>query len=75
MANNICIIPTIQEVENLCKSKGYLIDPQKFFNEREARGWISKKGKPIKDWKGSLRNAEYRIRMACGLRGFKPVRF
>ena len=67
MANLICIKPTIQEVENLCDAKGYVIDPQRFFDEREKRGWISKKGKPIKDWKDALRNAEFRHRMAIGL--------
>lgn len=76
MANLICIKPTIQEVENLCDAKGYVIDPKRFFSEREKRDWISKKGKPIKDWKDALRNADYRFRKAIGLsRNFREVRF
>lgn len=76
MANNIIKKPTIQEVEALCEEKGYMLNVQRFYDEREKRGWISKKGKPIKDWKAALRNADYRHKKAIGLSGnFKEVRF
>ena len=60
--------PTFQEVEALCMEKGYLINAKRFYEERERRGWISKKGEPIKDWKAALSNAAYRHKMAISAR-------
>ena len=75
MVNNNNTKPTIQEVEALCEEKGYMLNAKRFFDEREKRGWISKKGKPIKDWKAALSNAAYRHKMAIGLSSnFKEVR-
>jgi hypothetical protein len=42
-------IPTIEEVEEYIKAKGYTIDARAFWAYYDAREW-TKDGKPIKNW-------------------------
>lgn len=46
--------PTIQEIDEYVKDKGYTIDPERFFDYYESRGWMVGKNK-MKDWKASVR--------------------
>ena len=43
-----CIIPSFDEVKEYCKGKN--IDPEKFYDFNQRRGWTID-GKPIRDWK------------------------
>lgn len=43
-----CIIPSFDEVKEYCKGKN--IDPEKFYDFNQRRGWMID-GKPIRDWK------------------------
>ena len=47
--------PTVEEVAEYCKERGNSIDPQRFVDFYTANGWVQGKGKPIKDWKATVR--------------------
>ena len=43
--------PTIEEVEDYFRSHGLSVDARRFFEINERRGWVTKTGKPVDDWK------------------------
>ena len=47
-----------EEVVAYCKSRGNDIDGVLFFDKMEARGWVFKDGRPVKDWKACIRTWE-----------------
>lgn len=48
--------PTILEIEEYCKDKSYsTIDPERFFNFYESKGWLVGKAK-MKNWHAALSN-------------------
>ena len=47
-------IPTLEEVTEYVEANGLPIDPKKFYEKNEERGWITKNGEPIKRWKSVL---------------------
>lgn len=47
--------PTISEVKAYCDEKGYAINPERFVDFYEAKGWMIGKNK-MKDWKAAVRN-------------------
>lgn len=49
--------PTLEEVVEYCKTHGYKMDPEKFYNHYTANGWMVGKN-PMKDWKAAVRNWE-----------------
>ena len=44
--------PTLAEVRAFCSEQRLRIDPDRFFDVNESRGWVTKTGKPVDDWKG-----------------------
>jgi len=49
--------PTIAEIDEYCKEKGYNVNPEKFWNYYESVGWIvGKSRKPMKSWKAAIYN-------------------
>lgn len=55
--NSKFIKPTILEIKEYCTSRNNEVDPQRFFDSYEAKGW--KIGKtPMKDWKAAVRTWE-----------------
>ena len=48
------IKPSLQEIEQCIKEKGYNIDAGAFYDYYEANGWVQGKEKPIKNWKAAL---------------------
>jgi uncharacterized protein YdaU (DUF1376 family) len=51
------IIPSVEEVAAYCIERGNTIDPQKFHDYNESKGW--KVGNsPMKDWKAAVRTWE-----------------
>lgn len=46
--------PTLTEVQNYISEKKYNIDPERFVNFYEAKGWMIGKNK-MKDWKAAVR--------------------
>lgn len=52
------IPPTIDEVSAYCEERKNGIDPEAFVDYYEARGWKYGQGKPVADWKASVRTWE-----------------
>lgn len=46
--------PTVEEVQNYCREKGYAIDPERFVDYYTSNGWMVGKSK-MKDWKAAVR--------------------
>lgn len=47
--------PTVDEIEEYCRTSGYQIDANRFYDHYESNGW--KVGKnPMKDWRAAVRN-------------------
>jgi hypothetical protein len=51
------IRPTIQDIENYCKERGNSVDPERFFNFYESKGWMIGKS-PMKNWKAAVHTWE-----------------
>lgn len=51
--------PTLEEIRHYCKERGNSVDPEKFFNFYESKGWVVGKS-PMKDWKAAVRTWEQR---------------
>lgn len=51
------IPPTVEEVAVFVKEKGLSVDPQRFVDFYESKGWMVGKNK-MKDWKAACRRAE-----------------
>jgi len=49
------IKPSLQDLKDYCKEKGYNIDCEYFLDHYNANGWLVGKNK-MKDWKATLRN-------------------
>ena len=47
--------PTVAEVDQYAREKGYSIDSQRFVDFYECKGWMVGKNK-MKDWKAAVRN-------------------
>ena len=48
--------PTIEQVQEYIKEKGYPIDAQRFFDSNEAKGWVVGKFQtPMKNWQAAVR--------------------
>lgn len=56
---NIFIKPSLIEIEDYCRHRSNKIDPEKFFNHYESRGWcMGKNNTPMSDWKAAIHNWE-----------------
>lgn len=51
------IPPTVQEVRAYCMERGNDVDPERFVDFYEAKGWMVGKNK-MKDWRAAVRNWE-----------------
>ena len=49
--------PTIKEITDYCSERRNMVDPNKFFDFYESKGWYVGKNK-MKDWKAAVRNWE-----------------
>mgnify|MGYP002515524818 CR=1 FL=1 len=55
--------PTVDEVRAYCEERGNNIDPQRFVDFYESKGWMVGKNK-MKNWKAAVRNWENRDKPA-----------
>lgn len=55
--NNIFIPPTLEEVISYCKERNNSVDPQKWYDFYESKGWMIGKNK-MKNWKAAVRTWE-----------------
>ena len=51
--------PSIEEIRLYCQERNNSVDPEKFFNFYESKGWLVGKS-PMKDWKAAVRTWEQR---------------
>ena len=51
--------PSIEEIRLYCQERNNSVDPEKFFNFYESKGWVVGKS-PMKDWKAAIRTWEKR---------------
>ena len=58
------IPPTIEQIRDYCIDRNNLVDPERFYNFYQAKGWMVGKNK-MKDWKAAVRTWEKDS-------GFKP---
>lgn len=49
--------PTLEEVEKYCEERNNGVDPQRFIDFYESKGWLVGKS-PMKDWKACVRTWE-----------------
>lgn len=49
--------PTLEEVSNYCKERNNGVDPQRFIDYNQSKGWVVGKVK-MKDWKAAVRTWE-----------------
>lgn len=56
-AKRSSIPPTLQEVQEYCRERGNSVDPQRFLDFYEAKGWMIGKNR-MKDWKAAVRTWE-----------------
>jgi hypothetical protein len=47
--------PTLEEVQQYVKEKGFNVNAEQFIDYYKARGWELSKGRKIKDWKACVR--------------------
>lgn len=50
--------PTLEEVKAYCAERHNNVNVERFMAFYEANGWVQGKGKPIKDWKATVRTWE-----------------
>lgn len=50
--------PTLEEIQAYCDERNNGIDAERFLDYYTANGWVQGKGKPIKDWKATVRTWE-----------------
>ena len=51
--------PSVEEIRLYCQERNNSVDPEKFFNFYESKGWVVGKS-PMKDWKAAVRTWEQR---------------
>ena len=51
--------PSIEEIRLYCQERNNKVDPERFFNFYESKGWVVGKS-PMKDWKAAVRTWEQR---------------
>lgn len=49
--------PTVEEIRSYCQERNNGIDPERFFDFYESKGWVVGK-QPMKDWKACIRTWE-----------------
>lgn len=54
--------PSLEEVKAYCQERGSGVDPETFLDFYTANGWKQGRGKPIVDWKATVRTWEKRER-------------
>lgn len=67
--NKIFVPPTLENVRGYCQERGNSVDPQRFIDFYESKGWMVGKNK-MKDWKAAVRTWERGDRKHAG----KPER-
>ena len=57
--------PSVEDVRAYCVERGNAVDAERFCDYYAANGWVQGKGKPIKDWRATVRTWERRSDSKC----------
>lgn len=57
--------PAVEDVRAYCVERGNSVDAERFCDYYVANGWVQGKGKPIKDWRATVRTWERRSDSKC----------
>lgn len=49
------VAPTLDEIQEYCKEKGFNVDAASIYDHYTANGWVQGKNKPIQDWRAAVR--------------------
>lgn len=49
------VAPTLDEIQEYCKERGFNVDAASIYDHYTANGWVQGKNKPIKDWRAAVR--------------------
>lgn len=49
------VAPSLAEIQEYCKEKGFNVDAESIYDHYTANGWVQGKNKPIKDWRAAVR--------------------
>lgn len=49
------VAPTLDEIQEYCREKGYNVDAAAIYDHYTANGWVQGKNKPIKEWRAAVR--------------------
>ena len=66
--------PTVEEVAAYCKERNNNVDPQRFWNFYEAKGWKIGKS-PMKDWRACVRTWESDEQKTTPKKGAKASKY
>ena len=58
--NKVFIAPTLKQVKEYCIEIKTKIDPEVFFHTYESQGWIKQNGRPVLNWKSTIKTWEKR---------------
>ncbi len=64
--------PTVEEVKQYCREKGYCLDAERFADYYESNGWMVGKNR-MKDWKAAVRNWNRKEKVNNGKTGCEHV--
>lgn len=64
--------PTVEEVKQYCREKGYSLEAERFADYYESNGWMVGKNK-MKDWKAAVRNWNRKEQRNNGKTGSEQV--
>ena len=67
--NKKFVPPTLEEIENYCKEKGYNVDTKFFYEYFTEGNWVDSKGNKVKNWKQKIITWEKR-----GTKANKPIK-
>ena len=59
--------PKIEDIKDYCLERKNNIDPQRFYDYYESKGWIIGKSSKMKDWKAAIRTWENRNKQNTGM--------
>lgn len=57
--------PAVEDVRAYCVERGNSVDAERFCDYYATNGWVQGKGKPIKDWRATVRTWERRSDSKC----------
>ena len=71
--NTMASTPTLEDIQEYCKSRHNNVDAQRFFDYYEASGWKDSKGNKVKNWKQKVITWEKHDSASVKTDDYKPM--